>query len=224
MVDLVYTANASVDGYTEDPDGRIDWSAPDEEVFSFIRELERPAGTYLYGRRMYEAMLYWESALPDEGYVREFAEIWRNADKVVYSRSLEAVSSARTRLEHDFDPEAVRRLKAAAARRITIGGVNLAGQALAAGLVDELLSADGPRRARWRQAVASQKREPDPSPAGNPALRQRRRLPAVPTGLRPRDLVDLDRMHGTAHPKCGMPCGLSVRGCSPRPRCIAPGS
>jgi dihydrofolate reductase len=138
MVDLIYTANASVDGYTEDPDGRLDWSRPDEEVFSFIRELERPAGTYLYGRRMYEAMLYWESAVPDEGYVREFAEMWRQADKVVYSHSLESVQSARTRLEHDFDPEAVRHLKADAGRRITIGGANLAGQALAAGLVDEL--------------------------------------------------------------------------------------
>jgi dihydrofolate reductase len=138
MVDLVYTANVSLDGYTEDADGRIEWSAPDEEVFSFIRELERPAGTYLYGRRMYETMLYWESADPDEGYVREFAEIWRNADKLVYSRSLGSVSSARTRLEHDFDPEAVRRLKAGAARRITIGGANIAGQALAAGLIDEL--------------------------------------------------------------------------------------
>src|SRR3974390_3279227 len=138
MADLVYTANISVDGYTEDADGRIDWSTPDEEVFSFIRELEKPAGTYLYRRRMYEAMLYWESAIPDEGYVREFAEIWRQADKVVYSRSLESVSSARTSLEHDFDPDAVRRLKAAASRRITIGGANLAGQAFAAGLVDEL--------------------------------------------------------------------------------------
>jgi len=138
MVDLVYTANASLDGYTEDPDGRIDWSEPDEEVFSFIRELERPAGTYLYGRRMYETMLYWEDAIPDEGYVREFAEMWREADKVVYSRTLESISSARTRLERDFDPEAVRRLKAAADRRITIGGAALAGQALAAGLVDEL--------------------------------------------------------------------------------------
>jgi dihydrofolate reductase len=138
MVDLVYTANVSVDGYTEDPDGRLDWSTPDEEVFSFIRELERPAGTYLYGRRMYEAMLYWESAMPDEGYVREFAEMWRQAEKVVYSRSLGSISSARTRLEHDFDPGSVRRLKAATDRRITIGGANLAGQALAAGLVDEL--------------------------------------------------------------------------------------
>jgi dihydrofolate reductase len=138
MADLVYTANISVDGYTEDRDGGIAWSAPDAEVFSFITELERSAGTYLYGRRMYEAMVYWESAVPDEGYLREFAEMWRDADKVVYSRSLESVSSARTRLERDFDSEAVRRLKAAAARRITIGGADLAGKALAAGLVDEL--------------------------------------------------------------------------------------
>ena len=138
MTDLVYTANVSVDGFTEDTDGRVDWYPPDEEVFTFIRELERPAGTYLYGRRMYESMLYWESADPDEAYVRDFAEMWRDADKVVYSRSLESVSSARTRLEHDFDPDAVRHLKADAGRRITIGGANLAGQAFAAGLVDEL--------------------------------------------------------------------------------------
>ncbi|HEX5268449.1 MAG TPA: dihydrofolate reductase family protein [Acidimicrobiales bacterium] len=138
MADLVYTANVSVDGYLEDADGRIDWSEPAEEVFSFITDLERQAGTYLYGRRMYEAMVYWETAAPDEPYVREFAEMWRDADKVVYSRTLEAASSARTRLEHDFDPEAVRRLKAAAARRITIVGADLAGQALAAGLVDEV--------------------------------------------------------------------------------------
>ena len=138
MTDLVYTANVSVDGFTEDTDGRVDWYPPDEEVFSFIRELERPAGTYLYGRRMYESMRYWESADSDEAYVRDFAEMWRDADKVVYSRSLESVSSARTRLEHDFDPDAVRHLKADAGRRITIGGANLAGQAFAAGLVDEL--------------------------------------------------------------------------------------
>src|SRR5215469_2504338 len=138
MADIVYTANISVDGFTEDRDGRVDFSPPDEEVFSFITELERPAGTYLYGRRMYEAMVYWETASPDEGYVRAFAEMWRQADKVVYSRSLESVSSDRTRLEHDFDLDAVRRLKASADRRMTIGGANLAGQALAAGLVDEL--------------------------------------------------------------------------------------
>lgn len=138
MAELVYTANVSADGYTEDPDGRIEWAEPDEEVFSFIRELERPAGTYLYGRRMYETMLYWENAAPDEAYVREFAEMWRGADKVVYSRRLESVSGRRSRLEHDFDPDAVRRLKAAADRRITIGGAELAGLALAAGLLDEI--------------------------------------------------------------------------------------
>jgi dihydrofolate reductase len=138
MADLVYTANISLDGYTEDREGRLDWSTPDEEFFSFITELEKPAGTYLYGRRMYETMLYWETAVPDDAHRREFAEMWRNAEKVVYSRSLESASSSRTRLERDFDPEAVRRLKAAAVRRITIGGADLAGQALAAGLVDEL--------------------------------------------------------------------------------------
>jgi dihydrofolate reductase len=138
MADLVYTANISIDGYTEDAEGRIDWSSPDEEVFSFIRELEHTAGTYLYGRRMYESMLYWETADPEEPYIRAFAEMWRAADKVTYSRQLRSVSSARTTLERTFDPEAIRRLKATAARRLTIGGANLAGQAMAAGLVDEV--------------------------------------------------------------------------------------
>jgi len=139
----VYTANVSVDGYTEDRDGRLDWSAPDEEVFAFVTELERPAGTYLYGRRMYEAMRVWGTEIPsvdgiEDRYVRGFAEMWRSADKIVYSRSLGAVSDARTTLEREFDPDAVRRLKGTVARRITIGGATLAGVALAAGLVDEL--------------------------------------------------------------------------------------
>jgi dihydrofolate reductase len=138
MADLVYTANISLDGYTEDRAGQLDWSEPDEEVFRFITELERPAGTYLYGRRMYEAMVYWETAAPDEAYVRAFADMWRGADKVVYSSSLASVASGRTELEERFDPDAVRRLKAAADRRITIGGATLAGQALAAGLIDEI--------------------------------------------------------------------------------------
>jgi dihydrofolate reductase len=138
VADIVYTANISVDGYTEDKDGRLDWSAPDEEVFCFIRDLEASAGTYLYGRLMYEAMVYWETAFPQETHLRSFAEMWRNADKVVYSRTLESVPSAKTKLEREFDVEAVRRVKAASAPRLTIGGANLAGQALAAGLVDEL--------------------------------------------------------------------------------------
>lgn len=138
MTDLVYTANVSLDGFTEDSAGRLDWSTPSEEVFSFITALEMPAGTYLYGRRMYEAMLYWEDATPEEAYVREFADMWRAAEKVVYSRSLTSVSSERTSLEPTFDPDAVRRLKATAGRRLTIGGANLAGQAIRAGLVDEI--------------------------------------------------------------------------------------
>ncbi|MBV8445609.1 MAG: dihydrofolate reductase family protein [Candidatus Dormibacteraeota bacterium] len=138
MADLIYTTNVSLDGYIEDSDGRFDWGEPDEEVHSFIRELEAPAGTYLYGRRLYETMRSWETMEPDEAYTREFAEMWRAADKVVYSRSLDAVTTARTRLEHEFDANSVRRMKDAAARRLTIGGANLASQAFAAGLVDEL--------------------------------------------------------------------------------------
>ena len=124
-----------------DEEGNFDWAAPDEEVHSFVNELERPVGTYLYGRRMYEVMSYWESAdaavdlLPFE---LDFAKIWQAAGKIVYSRTLEMVSSARTRIERDLDPEAVRQLKASASRDITVGGPDLAGQAIKAGLVDEL--------------------------------------------------------------------------------------
>jgi dihydrofolate reductase len=137
---LVYAAIASLDGYVADESGNFDWAAPDEEVHAFVNDLERPIGTYLYGRRMYEVMTYWEtvSTGPDESPVtRDFTAIWRAADKVVYSRTLEAVSTARTRLERDFDPDAVRALKAASERDISVGGAELAGQALRAGLVDE---------------------------------------------------------------------------------------
>jgi dihydrofolate reductase len=122
-------------------EGNFEWAAPDEEVHSFVNELERPVGTYLYGRRMYEVMAYWETAdaavdLPP--FVLDFAKIWQAADKIVYSKTLETVSSARTRIERAFDPEAVRQLKASAERDITVGGPDLAGQAIRAGLVDEL--------------------------------------------------------------------------------------
>ncbi len=138
---LVYSAIASLDGYIEDAQGGFDWAEPDAEVLAFVNDLERPAGTYLYGRRMYETMLYWETAPTDEGQaeaVRDFTAIWRGADKVVYSRTLDSVSTARTRIERSFDPEGVRRLKATADRDVTIGGADLAGQALEAGLVDEI--------------------------------------------------------------------------------------
>jgi dihydrofolate reductase len=140
MGKLVYSAIASLDGYIADTEGRFDWAAPDEEVHRFVNDLERPVGTYLYGRGMYEVMVAWErpEAIPGQSDVsRDFAAIWQAADKVVYSRTLEAVSSARTRLERAFEPDAVRALKEAADRDITIGGPALAGQALAAGLVDE---------------------------------------------------------------------------------------
>jgi dihydrofolate reductase len=139
MPKLIYQAIASLDGYVEDEQGNFDWAAPDEEVHAFINDLERPIGTYLYGRRMYETMVYWEtvSTATEPAVPRDFAEIWRAAEKIVYSRRLETVSSARTRIERDLDPDAVRRLKQTSTADITIGGADLAGQALALGLVDE---------------------------------------------------------------------------------------
>jgi dihydrofolate reductase len=141
MAKLIYSAIASLDGYVADENGKFDWAAPDAEVHTFVNDLERPVGTYLYGRRMYEVMAYWETAhtVADQTPIaRDFAEIWRAADKVVYSRTLDEVSSARTRIERAFDPQAVRKLKASAERDLGIGGPELAAQALEAGLVDEL--------------------------------------------------------------------------------------
>lgn len=140
MAKLIYSAITSLDGYVADEDGNFDWAAPDEEVHAFVNDLERPVGTYLYGRRMYEVMVYWETAhtLADQPpLIRDFTEIWQAADKIVYSTTLEAVSSAKTRIERGFDPEAVRRMKASAGRDISVGGPGLAAQAIRAGLVDE---------------------------------------------------------------------------------------
>jgi dihydrofolate reductase len=137
MAKLIYSAIMSLDGYNADEDGNFDWAEPDEEVHRFVNDLERPVGTYLYGRRMYEVMVPWETITDQTPFTRDFAEIWRAADKVVYSRTLEAPSSARTRIERDFDPEAVRQMKAAAARDLTVGGPELAAHAFRARLVDE---------------------------------------------------------------------------------------
>ena len=138
MANLIYSAITSLDGYVADEEGNFDWAEPDQEVHSFVNDLERPVGTYLYGRRMYEVMRAWETVDTDQSAVAEdFAEIWRAADKIVYSRTLETVSSARTRIERDFDPEAVRQLKASAGRDLSVGGPDLAAQAIKAGLVDE---------------------------------------------------------------------------------------
>jgi dihydrofolate reductase len=138
MAELIYSAITSLDGYIADESGNFDWAAPDDEVHSFVNDLERPIGTYLYGRRMYETMAYWETAPAGQApVVQDFADIWQAADKVVYSTTLETVRSSRTRIERRFDPEAVRRIKAAAQRDITVGGADLATQAISAGLVDE---------------------------------------------------------------------------------------
>ena len=140
MAKLTYSAITSLDGYVADEDGNFDWAAPDEEMHTFVNNLERPVGTYLYGRRMYEVMVYWETAHPLADQlpsIQDFAEIWQKADKIVYSKTLDTVSSARTRIERGFDPETVRRMKATAERDISVGGPDLAAQAIKAGLVDE---------------------------------------------------------------------------------------
>jgi dihydrofolate reductase len=137
---LIYSAIASLDGYIEDEQGDFDWAAPDPEVHTFVNEIERPAGTYLYGRRMYETMLFWEtvSANDQPAVADEYARIWRAAEKIVYSGSLGKAASAKTRIERQFDPAAIHQLKEHASRDLTVGGPALAGQAIAAGLVDEL--------------------------------------------------------------------------------------
>jgi dihydrofolate reductase len=134
---LVYSMIASLDGYTADSDGKFDWAEPDQEVHAFINDLERGIGTYLYGRRMYEVMRFWETVSPDgrSPASRDYTGIWRAADKVVYSSTLQSVSSARTRIERHFDVDAVRALKERG--NVSVGGPALAAQAIRAGLVDE---------------------------------------------------------------------------------------
>jgi dihydrofolate reductase len=137
---LIYSAIASLDGYVADKHGNFEWAAPDDEVHAFVNDLERPIGTYLYGRRMYETMQYWQTASTNHdqpAVTRDFAAIWQAADKVVYSRTLDTPSSARTRIEREFDPAAIRRFTQSSTRDVTIGGAELAGQAIAAGVVDE---------------------------------------------------------------------------------------
>jgi dihydrofolate reductase len=140
MAKLIYSAITSLDGYIEDEGGKFDWAEPDEEVHAFVNDLERPVGTYLYGRRLYETMVGWEtepSFAQLSPVARDYAEIWKAADKIVYSRTLETVSTERTRIEREFDADAVRRLKAAAGSDLAVGGAALAAEAFRAGLVDE---------------------------------------------------------------------------------------
>ena len=140
MAKLIYVSNVSLDGYIEDEHGSFDWTAPEDDFFAFITDLVRPVGTYLYGRRLYDSMAVWETdtALAAQSeLMADFANVWQAADKVVYSTTLDAVSTARTRLEHNFDPVSVRDMKASATCDLTVGGAILAAHALKAGLVDE---------------------------------------------------------------------------------------
>jgi dihydrofolate reductase len=169
---LIYLAIASLDGYVTDEDGDFAWAEPDAEVHAFVNDLARPMGTHLYGRRLYEVMTGWETmhTLPDQTpQTLDFAAIWQAAEKVVYSRTLESVSSARTRIERDFAPDAIRQMKAEAQRDISIGGATLAGEAIRAGLVDELhlivnpiVVGDGlpslPDGVRWRLDLLDERR------------------------------------------------------------------
>lgn len=138
MAGLIYAAVTSLDGYVEDELGNFDWAVLDDEVHAFLNDLERPVGTHLYGRRMYETMVYWETGGDRGGAVTgDWAGIWRAAEKIVYSRTLQTVASERTRIEREFDPAAISRLKESAQSDITIGGAELAGRAITEGLVDE---------------------------------------------------------------------------------------
>jgi dihydrofolate reductase len=140
MAKLIYSAIASLDGYVEDEDGKFDWAEPDEEVLAFINDLERPVRTYLYGRRLYETMAVWETDPSFAGrspLMRDFAAIWQAAEKIVYSGTLETVSTTRTRIEREFHPDAVRQEKEAAGSDLIVGGAGLAAEAFRAGLVDE---------------------------------------------------------------------------------------
>jgi dihydrofolate reductase len=141
MAKLIYSFSTSLDGYMKDEQGNFDWSEPSEEVHRFFNELERSIGTSLYGRRLYETMIYWQDPPgldQADAYIREYAAIWQDADKVVYSRTLEEPSTPRTRIEREFDPDAVRELKETSERDLSVGGAELAAEALRAGLVDEL--------------------------------------------------------------------------------------
>ena len=138
MARLIYAAIMSLDGYIEDREGNFDWAKPDEEVHDFINDLERPVGTYLYGRRMYETMVYWETVqTADARYARDFQELWQAAEKIVYSESLQHVSSTKSRIERRFEPDLIEEMKAGADRDISVGGPDLAAQAFRSGLVDE---------------------------------------------------------------------------------------
>jgi dihydrofolate reductase len=140
MANLIFVANTSLDGFTEDKDGKFDWTEPGDDYFKFVTDIVRSTRTHLYGRRMYEAMMVWETdpnLAAVSALMRDFAETWQAANKIVYSRTLEAIATRNTQLEQTFEPEAIRQLKATSGHDILIGGPELAAHAFRAGLIDE---------------------------------------------------------------------------------------
>ena len=175
MAKLIYTAISSLDGYVADDEGNFEWSAPDEEVHRFVNDLERPIGTHLFGRRLYEVMRYWETAPTGDGELsaeQDYAQIWQAADKIIYSTTLKSPATARTRIEREFDPQAIEQMKAAAARDITVGGPTLAAQALKLGLVDECHFFLCPVDRRRRTTSAAGRRTRGARAAGRGPIRQ----------------------------------------------------
>ena len=182
MAKLVYSTQTSLDGYINDDQGKFDWAKPDEEVHTFFNELERPVGIHLYGRRMYETMRYWQEPPDIEAqadYIRDYAEIWQGADKVVYSRTLDSASTPRTRIESEFDPAAVREMKDAAGADLGVGGPHLAAEALRAGLVDELNQVLYPVIVGGGNALAPGRPSPGSRAARGAPLRRRRGPPPL---------------------------------------------
>ena len=208
MAKLIYSAIASADGYTEDAAGSFDWAAPDEELFRFVNDLERPVGTYLYGRRMYETMLYWETAHTVSGqpsFVREFTGIWQAADKIVFSTTLQSVSTARTRIERNFDPGMVRQLKSAAEQDMTVGGCGPGRAGLQSRAGRRAAAVPGSHRRRRWQASAPRRGPFRSGTTGHAAVRKRCRLPQIPPQ------ISMITSQGIA--------GRWLRpGCPPRPR------
>ena len=186
MAKLIYSMLMSLDGYIADEAGNFDWAVPDEEVHRFVNDLERPIGTYLFGRRMYEVMAAWETmhTVPDQPpFILDYAAIWQAADKVVHSRTLESVSTARTRIERTFDPEAVRRIKARSERDLTVGGPELAAAAFAAWARGRAARVRRAGPDRGRHAGAPRRRPTRARPGGRAPVRQRHGLPASPSAL-----------------------------------------
>jgi dihydrofolate reductase len=178
---LIYSTITSLDGYVADADGNFDWAAPNEEVHSFVNDIERPIGTYLYGRAMYEVMVAWETmpVTTDQPTVRDYSEIWRSADKIVYSKTLANVNSVRTRIERRFDPEVIRQIKASSGPDISVGGPTLAAQAIRAGLVDEFHLFLNPNHRGRGQSVLAQRRASGAGVGGRGPFRQWRGSPPL---------------------------------------------